>query len=52
MGYRYPNGAFSVILNVENNPYAATGKYSTPELAARTFHLEKSLTEAITMVEK
>ena len=52
MGYRYPNGAFSVILNVENNPYAATGKYSAPELAARTFHLEKSLTEAITMIEK
>lgn len=46
MGYRYPNGAFSVILDVPNNPYASTDNYTSIQLAERTFHLERSLAKA------
>lgn len=52
MGYRYPNGAFSVILNVPHNPYASTANFGSYQMAAKAFKLENALEEAKKMLQQ
>lgn len=52
MGYRYPNGAFSVILNVPHNPYASTANFGSYQMAAKAFKLDNALEEAKKMLQQ
>lgn len=46
MGYRYPNGAFSVILDIPGNPFAQYGSIDINHMADRAMHLERTLSQA------